>query len=88
MTRQAQRQYRAAASRVENAPSSVVSCDDPDCPLGHLRNAFIRQMAAEAGVEKYAREAYAAGHSWTAIGAMVGISKQAARKRFGDNDDG
>lgn len=82
-SRQAQRRYRAAMSLTEHVAGDILSCDHPDCPLGHLREAFVRLVHAEAEVERWAEAARVAGHSWTTIGAMLGISKQAARKRFG-----
>lgn len=38
-------------------------------------------------VGHFVDQARAAGHSWTAIGDRLGVSKQAARKRFGVHDE-
>lgn len=40
--------------------------------------------AADASVRHFVDAARRAGHSWTEIGARMGVSKQAARKRFPD----
>src|SRR5947209_1913718 len=37
---------------------------------------------ADAVVHHFVQEARSAGHSWTAIGQRLGVSKQAARQRF------
>ena len=39
--------------------------------------------AADLVIDHFVLEARAAGHSWTAIGQRLGMSKQAARQRFG-----
>ncbi|MGH3859158.1 Clp protease N-terminal domain-containing protein [Actinokineospora sp.] len=39
---------------------------------------------ADAVIEHYVLAARGAGHSWTVIGDRLGVSKQAARQRFGD----
>ncbi len=39
---------------------------------------------ADALVDHFVAEARQAGHSWTAIGERLGVSKQAARERFAD----
>ena len=42
-----------------------------------------RQLAAAAALNRTVREARRAGLSWTEVGAVLGISKQAAQQRFG-----
>jgi hypothetical protein len=40
------------------------------------------QAGADGLVDRFVHEARQEGHSWTAIGQRLGVSKQAARKRF------
>ncbi len=42
--------------------------------------------AADAVLEHYVHQAHQAGYSWVAIGARLGVSRQAARQRFGLGD--
>lgn len=39
---------------------------------------------AEGELERAVADARRHGHSWTDIGLVLGVSKQAARQRFGD----
>lgn len=51
--------------------------------LHGLEAARGAQISAAEVVEECARQAYAAGASWTAIGARLGVTRQAAQQRFG-----
>jgi hypothetical protein len=51
-------------------------------PLRALREAFQDRAAAEKRVADLVSAARTAGHSWAAIGAMVGTSGEAARQRY------
>jgi hypothetical protein len=47
-----------------------------------LRMLQTNARAIEEMIVMGVREAYAAGHSWEEIGAALGITKQAAHKRY------
>lgn len=55
-------------------------------PLRRIADAFSRSVSAEAELADLVRAARADGYSWTAIGAVLGISKQTARQRYGEHD--
>lgn len=59
---------------------------DSDDPLDRLDAALITARTltdqADALIDQVVTDARAAGRSWTEIGARLGVSKQAARKRF------
>jgi len=51
--------------------------------LGAVRTASEERAAAEARLAEAVSVARAEGHSWAAIGAVVGTSGEAARQRYG-----
>lgn len=51
--------------------------------LRAVRKAFQARAKAEARLSEAVVAARAQGHSWAAIGAMVGTSGEAARQRYG-----
>ncbi len=51
--------------------------------LRDVAEAFTRLAAAERDLAGAVRTARAEGHSWAAIGAMLGTSGEAARQRYG-----
>jgi hypothetical protein len=51
--------------------------------LRAVRDAVIARAAAERTLRDAIVQARADGHSWAAIGAMVGTSGEAARQRYG-----
>jgi hypothetical protein len=51
--------------------------------LRAVRMASEERAAAEAHLAEAVSVARAEGHSWSAIGAMVGTSGEAARQRYG-----
>ena len=51
--------------------------------LRAVRTAFVERADAEARLADAVSVARAQGHSWAAIGAMVGTSGEAARQRYG-----
>jgi hypothetical protein len=58
--------------------------DDKDAaPLREVRRAFEAKAHAEAALVEAVSTARAHGHSWAAIGAMLGTSGEAARQRYG-----
>ena len=55
-------------------------------PLRRIADAFRTQVAAELKVAEAVKAAREAGFSWSAIGMMLGVSKQTAQHRFGKVD--
>jgi hypothetical protein len=51
--------------------------------LRRVRRAFLRRAATEQAVVDAVHAARDDGHSWAAIGAMLGTSGEAARQRYG-----
>jgi hypothetical protein len=51
--------------------------------LREIRHAFVRRAEAEREISEAVAVARAEGHSWAAIGAMLGTSGEAARQRYG-----
>jgi hypothetical protein len=50
--------------------------------LRELRHAFVRRAEAEREINEAVAVARAEGLSWSAIGAMLGTSGEAARQRY------
>jgi len=44
-------------------------------------------VMAELDLHRRVGNARRGGHSWAAIGMMLGVSRQAAQQRFGRNDE-
>jgi hypothetical protein len=51
--------------------------------LRSLRDAVTARADAERSITQAVTAARTAGHSWSAIGAMLGTSSEAARQRYG-----
>ena len=51
--------------------------------LREVRQAALKRAQSEAGLADSVARARADGHSWQAIGAMLGTSGEAARQRYG-----
>lgn len=51
--------------------------------LRDVRQTFLAVAAAQRHLDATVAAARADGHSWAAIGAMVGTSGEAARQRYG-----
>lgn len=51
--------------------------------LAAVRDAVLSRAEAEQRLADAVTAAHNAGHSWTAIGAMLGTSGEAARQRYG-----
>ena len=51
--------------------------------LRQVREAFLGRARAESDVLQAVEAARADGQSWSAIGAMLGTSGEAARQRYG-----
>jgi ClpX C4-type zinc finger/Clp amino terminal domain, pathogenicity island component len=60
----------------------------PDAPLDRVETALMVSeelaLCADDLIGRFVTEARQAGCSWTEIGQRIGVSKQAARQRFGD----
>ena len=69
-----------AARFEQNDPTDEVK---DAAALRAVREAFLRRAAAERELADAVRAARAEGHSWAAIGAMVGTTGEAARQRYG-----
>jgi hypothetical protein len=52
-------------------------------PLRDIADAVTRQAATQRDIASAVGAARAEGHSWAAIGAMLGTSGEAARQRYG-----
>ncbi len=52
-------------------------------PLRRIADAFQRSANADIDLAEAIRVARADGHSWAAIAAMLGVSKQTAQARYG-----
>ena len=55
----------------------------PADTLGRVRRAFLGRARAESDLLVAVECARADGQSWSAIGAMLGTSGEAARQRYG-----
>ncbi len=70
------------ATRFENHEAESANVADATA-LRVVRAAFAERAEAEARLAAAVSVARAEGHSWAAIGAMVGTSGEAARQRYG-----
>ncbi len=55
--------------------------------LAAVHRATLARAKAEAALSRAVEKARADGHSWAAIGAMLGTSGEAARQRYGAQQD-
>ena len=55
--------------------------------LAAVHRATLARAKTEAALSKAVGKARADGHSWAAIGAMLGTSGEAARQRYGGHQD-
>ncbi|WP_210650739.1 hypothetical protein [Nocardioides sp. SYSU D00065] len=60
---------------------------EPHDPLDRVRAALTALHLAERALTDEVRRAHAAGHSWAALGSVLGTTRQAAFKRFGTPRD-
>jgi hypothetical protein len=56
--------------------------------LRDVADAFARRAASERALAEAVLAARAEGHSWAAIGAMLGTSGEAARQKYGGHRGG
>lgn len=63
------------------------SAGDREVPsLSALRRAVLQRSAAERELLEAVERARADGQSWSAVGAILGTSGEAARQRFGHRE--
>lgn len=70
------------AARFEDHEPDLRRVDDATA-LRSLRTAVLARAEADRAVATAVSDARETGHSWAAIGAMLGTSGEAARQRFG-----
>lgn len=70
------------AARFEGHDADSADAADATA-LRAVRAAFTERAEAEARLADAVSVARGEGHSWAAIGAMVGTSGEAARQRYG-----
>ncbi len=78
-------------SDVEGWLDTLDPATTPAKDARHLREigqALANLEDAERALEKAITDARAAGDSWTAIGAVLGTSRQAAQRKFGSKVTG
>lgn len=80
-------------AQLEDLIAQVMALETEGTSLAHLSDAVrtaarLRELADQL-IEYFVDEARRSGASWTEIGRYIGVSKQAAHKRFvpGDSDD-
>jgi hypothetical protein len=71
----------AIAERLANRNQEETVWRDSE-PLRRIADAFREQVTAEGKVADAVRAARGDGFSWSAIGMMLGVSKQTAQHRF------
>jgi len=65
-------------------PTTIASSDSDAAALRAIGKALHAVAASDLGLADQVARARANGRTWTQIGAVLGISKQAARERFGE----
>ena len=68
------------------AESPRLDPDDSDTPLEIVRRAAQADRITGDLLQQAVGAARAGGHSWSAIGAALGLTRQAAQQRFGRGD--
>ena len=88
---------RSAREILAHADELARRFEDHDPAPGEVRDAsalravaeaFGRRAASEGALTKAVHAARADGHSWSAIGAMLGTSGEAARQKYGTGHHG
>lgn len=65
-------------------PKTLASPDSDGTDLRAIGDALRSVAASELGLAEQVAKARANGRTWTQIAAVLGVSKQAARERFGE----
>src|SRR5829696_9644616 len=71
--------FQELITRIEQSTESPLECLDQAIALGE-----VLAVEADRVTDHFVGQARASGESWTSIGDRLGVSKQAARKRFAD----
>lgn len=81
----ATRLREAVAEAVLSAPTGVreAIAEDPDAALALVAAGRVAAEETSRLLQAAVTNARSAGHSWDAIGRVLGVSKQAAQQRFG-----
>src|SRR5579872_2425441 len=78
-------------ARLDNLISYVRSIRPDADPLGHLSDAVVTAQdlsdQADALIGHFVDQARGSGASWSQIGAAMGVTKQAAQKRFAAGEE-
>jgi len=65
-------------------PKALASPDSDGADLRSIGDAMREVAVSELDLAERVAEARANGRTWTQIAAVLGVSKQAARERFGE----
>lgn len=84
MGRKARRRQRD----VQAVTSFVHDHGSTDRPVPDLVRLVARRAEADAAVAAEVHRLHRAGASWTVIGRALGVSRQAARQRYGEHSKG
>lgn len=69
---------------MSDSPTRTAVASDPDGePLAELRRLTELRREISRAEEAQVRRARISGYSWIAIAAALGVSKQAAHKKYG-----
>lgn len=66
-------------------PAALASPDSDGRDLRAIGDALLAVAASDLELADRVAEARANGRTWTQIAAVLGVSKQAARERFGES---
>lgn len=73
------REFAAFGRRIIRAHARRVAASDPTA----LRDLVAMRAALDEAIDEAAVGLHAAGYSWTDIGRELGVTRQAARQRWG-----
>ncbi len=65
-------------------PNGLASAESDGADLRAIGEALRTVAASDLSLAEQVAKARANGRTWTQIGAVLGVSKQAARERFGE----
>jgi hypothetical protein len=65
-------------------PETIASDESDAADLRAIGEALHAVAASDLGLANQVARARANGRTWTQIGSVLGVSKQAARERFGE----